>query len=365
MLYCVKRMIYNFFLLFIKNKKIDLDETKAYEKIHALSPDPHSSCYIDQSQQKEIQNIKKYDLEIIIPAYNEEKYVRKCLESALHQVTEYNIHIILIDDGSTDNTAKIVDEYLKFDRLKIVHQVNKGFSGARNTGLSMINSKYVMFLDSDDYLPINAVQNLLECAFKNNADIVEGGYCTINESGKIKHTFKGKDGRINPLLDLRGQPWGKVIKSSLFNKVKFPEKYLYEDSIFRQIIYPQVRITLGIEQIVYFYLVNPKGISKTSLTNPKCVDSLYVYMTLYKDSKNFLIPYDLEYYEYTLLIVKLTFYRTHKMPLEIKMAIFTIFSEFIKRNWSNFHTKSKEYKEIEEALKNNEFWRYYFAQKLL
>lgn len=114
-------------------------------------------------------NIK---VSIIIPIYNVEKYLRQCLDSAVNQ-TLSNIEIILINDGSTDNSSCIAREYsLNYSFIKLIEQKNSGQSIARNKGIDAANGKYIYFLDSDDYIEINAIENLYKEAERNNLDLV-------------------------------------------------------------------------------------------------------------------------------------------------------------------------------------------------
>lgn len=111
-------------------------------------------------------------ISVIIPVYNVEEYLRECVDSVLFQ-TYGNFEIILVDDGSTDSSGKICDEYLeKDDRITVIHQKNGGLSVARNTGLSEANGDFLYFLDSDDYISENAFETLLETAQRDNSDIV-------------------------------------------------------------------------------------------------------------------------------------------------------------------------------------------------
>lgn len=111
-------------------------------------------------------------ISVIIPVYNVEEYLRECVDSVLCQ-TYGNFEIILVDDGSTDSSGEICDEYLEKDeRVTVIHQKNGGLSAARNTGLSEANGDYLYFLDSDDYISENAFETLLETAQRDNSDIV-------------------------------------------------------------------------------------------------------------------------------------------------------------------------------------------------
>lgn len=129
----------------------------------------------------------KYDLQIIVPAYNVEKYVDECIKSILSQDTEYKYLLVLVDDGSTDATSRIIDQYANSDNVKIIHQTNKGFSGARNAGLKEIFARYVMFVDSDDLLPQGAIQIMISAIKDKKADIVQGGFYGLN--GKKRSTY--------------------------------------------------------------------------------------------------------------------------------------------------------------------------------
>lgn len=102
----------------------------------------------------------QYDLQIIIPAYNAEKYIEKCLNSILSQKTQYTYVITVINDGSTDETLQILSKYLDDEHIDIISQSNKGFSGARNCGLKNLVGHYLMFVDSDDWICEDAIEKL-------------------------------------------------------------------------------------------------------------------------------------------------------------------------------------------------------------
>ena len=115
-------------------------------------------------------------ISVIVPVYNVEQYLRKCIESIINQTYEY-LQIILVDDGSTDDSGKICDEYKAIDeRIIVIHQKNKGLVGARNTGLEVANGEYIGFVDSDDYVDREMYDSLLKYAMLENADMVHSGY---------------------------------------------------------------------------------------------------------------------------------------------------------------------------------------------
>ena len=166
---------------------------------------------------------------VIIPIYNVEKYVRQAIESAINQ-TYQNIEIILVDDGSTDSSRTICDEYkLKDNRIKVVHKKNGGLSDARNAGLENSTGEYLMFLDSDDFLEIDAVENMYKEISQKDADYVIGNYINATEEGQKweKPVFdleKYKPFKLN-INDYKNSFF--IMNSSVCNKIfrkKFIEK---------------------------------------------------------------------------------------------------------------------------------------------
>lgn len=110
-------------------------------------------------------------ISVIVPVYNVEKYLAKCLNSVIHQTYE-NLQIIIIDDGSTDHSGRICDEYSKIDeRIQVIHQKNCGLSYARNAGLSVAKGEYIGFVDSDDWIHLDMYSHLIEIAEQYHADI--------------------------------------------------------------------------------------------------------------------------------------------------------------------------------------------------
>lgn len=177
-------------------------------------------------------------VDIIIPVYNVSLYLQKCLDSVLRQ-TYNNIHIIIVDDGSTDGSSSICDEYSQYDNVTIVHQKNGGLSAARNTGLEKSNGDFVMFIDSDDWIEPNTVETLLNVLIKNDGDIACSRFffeyedktiCTSPQKGEIK--IYNQEEALKEVLAKRSigyAAWGKIYKRSLFDDIKFPEGKIHED----------------------------------------------------------------------------------------------------------------------------------------
>ena len=332
------------------NKPLTLSENEALATLEAFSPDPKQSCIAPKKLGTE------YNLEIIIPAYNVESYIEKCMKSVLSQKTAFTYHITCVDDGSTDKTGELLDSYSTQPNVTVIHQKNKGFSGARNTGIELSNGKYIMFVDSDDTIPQNTIQTLLSLAFSNNADVVEGGHILTIHNGIPYREMKHKKGHIEKRSQMAGYPWGKVIRKKFFEMISFPLQYLYEDSIMSQIIYPLSSILYGTDTPVYCYRRNPKGISRGGSLKKNTIDSFWITRQLYEDRKKLGIENNQEYYEYILSMAKLTYGRTAKMPEEIKKAVFIAFASFIDKEFNGYETNTKQ--DLEYALKHRNYELY-------
>lgn len=123
---------------------------------------------------------------IVVPVYNTEKYLDECIKSIVNQTYE-NIEVILIDDGSKDNSPKICDKWAQKDsRIQVIHKMNEGAGIARNTGISNASGEYICFFDSDDYIEPYTIEKSLNALLENNADIVLFGFCDITANGKTK-----------------------------------------------------------------------------------------------------------------------------------------------------------------------------------
>ena len=127
---------------------------------------------------------------VIIPVYNSERYIEKCIRSVMNQSLQ-NLEIIAIDDGSGDRTGIILDQIQKEDkRLKVVHQTNQGVSASRNLGISMAAGEYITFVDGDDYIGPDYLKELVEGAERNQAELVICGLTRVDETGKIINQLK-------------------------------------------------------------------------------------------------------------------------------------------------------------------------------
>lgn len=359
----LNKLYFNFAKKIYAHKQSRVNYEAALAYLQDKRPDKGESCVLQQP----LGIAEEYMLDIIMPAYNVEKYIQQSIESVLQQKTKYSYRLLVVDDGSTDRTGLIADKYNDNEKVVVVHTENRGIATARNTALNMLNSKYLMFLDSDDRLAENAIENLLDCAIKENADIVEGAYSFISEdSGRVLKKYMHKSGNINNSNELYGFPWGKVYRSLLFANVQFPNGYTFEDSICRHIIYPLSHSICGIAEQVYEYRHNPKSISHViNKGNLKGIDSLWITISLYEDRKKLGICDTAEYYEYVLKMIGITYRRTKGADKSAQEAIFTVFSNFVNHNLGSYTTSKPDYRDLEYSLKHNDYGLYQLWQKCI
>lgn len=217
----------------------------------------------------------KYCVSIIIPIYNVEKYLSKCLDSVLNQ-TFNSIEIILVNDGSTDNSESIINKYKKeYPHLVVLNKNNGGLSSARNAGLKYATGEYVLFIDSDDYINKQMVEILYNKAKRDNVDVVISKYTLNYESNNRLEIFKvNYDERliINNekalemfmLGEVTGHACNKLIKRELLekNNISFPEGMLYEDAPTTfQILLSSEKISF-VNESFYFYVQREGSITK-------------------------------------------------------------------------------------------------------
>lgn len=178
---------------------------------------------------------------IVIPVYNVEKYLKKCIDSVINQSYK-NIEIILVDDGSKDLSGQLCDEYASRDkRIKVIHKENGGLSDARNAGIDIANGKYITFIDSDDYVSLDYVEYLYRLLIDNNADISVCMYDVVAENKISNHIFKNNANIIilNKIESLKHlliedlytiSACAKLYTKDGIDDIRFPLNRLYEDN---------------------------------------------------------------------------------------------------------------------------------------
>lgn len=197
---------------------------------------------------------------IIVPVYKTEQYIHRCVDSILSQ-TFSDIEVILVDDGSPDRCPEICDEYKSKDsRIQVIHQKNGGVSSARNAGLKICSGEYLLFIDSDDYISSDMIENLY-LAIAKNYDIAISGYTEIAQTGIIKvYDYKGckskEDFLLHCIQNTGGVVCSKLYKTSIIkeNNILFNEKLIQsEDLIFALSVFLKADTFIAIDKADYFY----------------------------------------------------------------------------------------------------------------
>lgn len=220
-------------------------------------------------------------ISVIIPVYNVEKYLKRCLDSVVNQ-TYKNLEIILVDDGSADNSGKICDEYAQKDkRIIVIHKENGGVSSVRNKGLDICTGDYVSFIDSDDWLE-NCFYEYVVNNVKDNDLLIFFYHITNGKNSKwIKYNNAEfeltKEKCLMELTKAKIQSylWVMIFKRKLFYNIRFPQNRNYEDQAIMHLLIDKCQNIKYCNKAFYNYFQNPKGITHTvNYKNYK--DFLYV-----------------------------------------------------------------------------------------
>lgn len=199
-------------------------------------------------------------ISLIIPVYNADKYLNICLDSVINQ-TYKNIEIIIIDDGSSDSSPFICDEYKDKDsRIQVIHQLNQGIGASRNHGLDCVHGDYILFVDSDDYIELTSVEKLVACLQEETYDVVFFRYDEITAHGIQKAIMPFDDSldvqtvREYVLVDrIANFLWNKMYQRELWEQIRFPIGFQYEDLFIHPSIFSKVRTFKFIPDILYHY----------------------------------------------------------------------------------------------------------------
>ena len=344
-----------------RGKAADLPGTEAARALlEGVSPDAGGSCLCERRVKGDV---RKGELDIIIPAYNAGRYLRECMDSVLGQETRYSFRVLAIDDGSTDETGELLDGYATRDsRVHVVHQENRGHSGARNAGLEIADAELIMFLDSDDVLFPDAVEQLAGAVLNGDAAFSEGAYEVVDTQMQHISDSPHEAGELADFADCSAYPWGKAYRLRALDGFRFPEGYLYEDSFIYQVLFPQYaqlgKKAVGISSPVVKYRVNPGGISRKSRGSVKSLDSLWITLSLHEDRKKLGLESTQEYYEYILSMLVLTYRRTEQRDEETKKAIFVMWCDFLGREFEGFSAVDPFHRRLERAVRNKDYPAY-------
>ena len=212
-------------------------------------------------------------ISVIVPLYNVESYLDKCIDSIVNQ-TYKNLEIILVDDGSTDESPKICEKWAEKDkRIRVIHKNNGGVSSARNTGLDAATGEYISFVDSDDYVVRNYIDFLYYNLIAYGADMSMGKQI-VNYPNKDIITASGNLYKYTPhdcfdkLLhdDFDVSAWGKLYKKELFDGVRYPEGRLFEDTATTYKLIDKCKLVVLNSLVIYHYVIRDKSITTSDFT---------------------------------------------------------------------------------------------------
>lgn len=229
-------------------------------------------------------------ISVIVPVYNVEKYLRKCIDSILCQTYE-NLQIIFVDDGSTDGSATICDDYAaKDNRIEVIHKANGGLSSARNAGLDIARGDYISFVDSDDYIANDMIETAYNAITDKNADLCIFGTKWVSESGDIYRDVLPSPIKDEVLTKIQAfekltldnyfyyvTAWNKLYKKSIFSSLRFPVGRLHEDEFTVHYIFNACEKIVSVKKELYFYVQRGNSIMHSQVSI-KRLDGAYAFL---------------------------------------------------------------------------------------
>ncbi|XRG78440.1 glycosyltransferase [Rossellomorea sp. GAMAL-10_SWC] len=288
-------------------------------------------------------------ISIIVPIYNVENYIHKCIDSILSQ-TFSDFELILVNDGSPDRCGNIAEEYSKKDsRIIVIHKKNGGLSDARNSGIEIAKGEYIGFVDGDDWIEPDMYKLLYDMCVEKECEIASCNYFILKDNEKIENNpyplmVQSRKEAMRTLLD--GKMYNEVVctklfKRSLFEKQRFKIGIIHEDTDFTYRMIHESKKVCCVGSSKYNYLQRSGSIMEDSTKNIK-IDSVLIYIDMY----NFMIKYYPELCNKVL--TKLVFTSLHLLNLFITNTNFSIYkNEYYKvtsilNKYSNKTVKLKE-----------------------
>lgn len=260
------------------------------------------------------------EISIVVPVYNVERYLNRCISSILKQ-TFTDFELILIDDGSKDYSASICDEYKEKDsRIKVIHQENAGLSAARNKGIEVSNGKYITFIDSDDFIHPNMLEVLYINIVNFDADIAMCDHHRVYENKEVPREFCENNITLYTNLEAVRKivekseermivAWGKLYKQNLFSDIRYPVgKYHEDEFVTYKLLYKSDRIA-STDAKLYYYLQRSNSItgSTYNIKRLEKLEALNEAIEFFQSENNKTLTYLAEF-RY-LLNIQIAYYR--------------------------------------------------------
>lgn len=228
------------------------------------------------------------EISVIIPIYNVEPYIRRCIDSVINQ-TFKDMEIILVDDGSTDKSGQIADYYQSQDsRIQVIHKINGGLSDARNRGMEQARGKYLFFLDSDDALVKDTLELLYNAINRYEAECVVCGFYYANEEGEWYDSRYWEKGETVKVLDnqeamcaliqnkyIKNFAWGKLYKRELIQSILFEKGVFFEDIVWQAEVFSKLKRCVVLKQVgCYYYQREDSIIGHLNMKKLDMIDAL-------------------------------------------------------------------------------------------
>ena len=287
----------------------------------------------------------KVKVSVIIPVYNVEEYIDKCLKSLVNQTLK-EIEIIVVNDGSPDNSQKIIDKYVKKypDKVKSFIKENGGQGSARNYGLLQAKGEYIAYVDSDDWVETNMFEEMYNKAISDNSDIVVCGNNVVSMSGeiiKVEPAVIYNDTNLDILFG-KMAVWNKIYKKELLlkNKIEFRQKVWYEDIDFSvKILFDSLNVSF-VDKPFYNYLLRPGSTMNNSNIKRNLELNLAFDEMLDYFKKNNKLEKNYEKLEflclYHMYVSGITRVINCKVPMKDKKIIINKYIDYVKNNFKTF-----------------------------
>lgn len=310
------------------------------------------------------------DFSLIIPLYNSKKYLDYLVPALTGQETEFIYEIIFVDDGSVDDTLSIIKSYEKEypSLIRAISKKNGGISNARNSGLLVSRGRYIGFMDHDDMIDKNYIQELMSVAYDNHADLVKCEIVVKNTDGSICEDIQTQNeivtvDDVTRLMTYDGYIWACAISRKLFSHLRFPDSYWYEDMITRFLIYPCCNKIVNTTKTKYIKLEHETNASKTlwSSKNYKALEQLYLLENIIDSFGDFEIKNSLFIAKALLAEAGGTSeYRVDKLDGKTKKQVFMALRNIVLKNidYKNYCLLNQEEKIVYDIFKHKRYFNW-------
>ena len=287
---------------------------------------------------------------IIVPVYNVENYIEKCLKSLINQTLD-DIEIIIVNDGSEDGSETIIKQYLEKygDKIKYLIKENGGLSDARNYGMKYATGEYIAFLDSDDYVDITIYEKMYNKAIQNDCDFVECDFIWQYDKKERKDNGYIYKDKHEMLVNARVVAWNKLIKKSLIDKIilEFPKGLRYEDVEFFYKLLPYIQKFDFVKEYLIYYVQRDNSIVNTQNYKTKDIFEVFNNVISFYKEKGFYDEYKAELeYTYSRILLCSSLLRI------VKIKDKNIRKQQLEDTWNNLNKQFPDWKKNRILKKN-------------